>query len=142
MPTRLKPFWLPDIVEARRSEEELHKTCDAENVPDLTASFRTSHSTSSDLSSPVTPTFSLPCHGRFGSPTSSVDDTFQGFLRSNTSPPSTVDLSDSFPSSSRFLPGVKEEPSERDDDYDMLDDTDDRYDCCEYLYLQARGCSC
>ena len=134
MPTELKPFWLPQLVEARRSDEQINKECDN---ADAATSRQTSFSTVSGLPSPVTPTFS---HGRFGSSTSSVDDlSFKGFsARSslNTSPPSTVDLSDSTYASPRFLPGVKEEPFEREEDYDMLADAnDDIHRCCECTAL-------
>ncbi len=63
MPTKLKPLLLPQLVEARRSEEK-----------DTTAARASTGSQSgSEVPSPVTPTFSLRALVRHGSPASSVE---------------------------------------------------------------------
>lgn len=74
---------------------------------------------SSSLPSPVTPTFSLRGHGRFPSSTSSP-----------ASSPVLRDSMDGFGSGKRPLTEVKEEPLEREDDYEMVGGLDgSEYDC-------------
>lgn len=139
MPTRLKPLLLPQLVEARKSEEDQDRQfsineCDLDDsTPDLSASCPTLHSAASSFPSPVTPTFSLPAHGRLGSSSSLVDVCNHTSSRCNPTSPSMVDPLDNFSATGRFLPGVKEEPTERDEDYDMLDDSNDAYHCfCKF----------
>ena len=67
----------------------------------------------SDLPSPTTPTFSLRGHGRFPSSSSSL-----------ASSPVVRESMDGFGSAKRPLTEVKEEPLERDDDFEMVDCSD------------------
>ena len=139
MPKQLKPLWLPQLVEARKSEEELHKGCDADNAPDLSASCQTSRSTTSELPSPVTPTFASAGSARISQSASSEDESrLSGSFRSNASN-SVGDRSDSFHATGRFLPGVREEPSDRDEDYDMMADPQSLYSCCKSSTFRATG---
>ena len=125
MPTKLKPFLLPKLVEARRSEES--KDIDMDS-PDLSNSHHTPNSTASELPSPVTPTFSLRAHARHDSPASSFDLAFQT-VGKGASPPSSIEVLESYQTGLRSLPDVKEEPLERDEDYDMLDGSTETYNC-------------
>lgn len=105
----LRPLRLPQLLEARRKE-------DANMSPESQCSQAT---TSSSLPSPVTPTFSLRGHGRFPSSTSSP-----------ASSPVMRESMDGFSSGKRPLTEVKEEPLEREDDYDMVGGLDSPdYDC-------------
>lgn len=91
---------------------------------DRMSSFPTRNSSVSELSLPVTPTFSLRGHSRYASSISSVDaasPTLKGNAQCSSSP---ENLEDSYVGK-RSLPDVKEESLERDEeDYDMLEDRD------------------
>lgn len=102
------------------------------NSPELGASANALHltqsSVSSDYPSPVTPTFSLRGHSRFPSSTSSL-----------ASSPILGDSMDTFGSGKRPLTDVKEEPQERDEDFELLDHADGAPDCfCESLAATRR----
>ncbi|KAI9852878.1 MAG: hypothetical protein M1838_004437 [Thelocarpon superellum] len=128
MPTKLKPLLLPQLVEARRSEESKERF--EFDCPDFYASFHTPKSTSSDIPSPVTPTFSLRGFGRYDSPASSVDvTTFPPFPKEFPSPPSVIDALETYQLTLRSLPDVKEEPLEREEDAHVYDDSAESYDC-------------
>lgn len=71
----------------------------------------------SDLPSPSTPTFSLRGHARFPSSTSSL-----------ASSPTVRESMDGFGSAKRPLTEVKEEPPEKDDDYEMVDSSEIEFD--------------
>ena len=105
----LRPLRLPQMLEARKKEDA-----------NISPQSQHSRSTSSpDRSSPVTPTFSLRGHGRFPSSTSSL-----------ASSPAMRESMDGFCSGKRPLTEVKEEPQERDDDYEMVDSLDSPdHDC-------------
>ncbi|KAI9680480.1 MAG: hypothetical protein M1817_003920 [Caeruleum heppii] len=125
MPTKLKPLLLPRIVQARKSEE--NKESEASS-PDLAASFHTQNSTASDIPSPVTPTFSVRGHSRYASSsTSSVDASFSTFAKASPSSSPYADSIDTFSPTVRPLPGVQEETLEKDECYDMFDDSNDGY---------------
>ncbi|KAI9793510.1 MAG: hypothetical protein M1816_007942 [Peltula sp. TS41687] len=120
MPRILQPLLLPQLVEARRSQEL--KDADMDFL-DRTSSFPTRNSSVSELSLPATPTFSLRGHSRYASSISSVDaasPTLKGNAPGSSSP---ENLEDSYVGK-RSLPDVKEESLERDEEYDMLDDRD------------------
>lgn len=70
----------------------------------------TSSISSADMPSPTTPTFSLRGHARFPSSTSSL-----------ASSPIMRESTDGFGSQKRPLTDVKEEPHEREEDYEMVD---------------------
>jgi hypothetical protein len=118
MPRILEPLLLPRIVQARQSLEQ--SDADIDGV-DLSVSFPTRNSSFSELSLPVTPTFSLRGHSRYASSISSVD-AVSPTLRtpaSSASPPDA--LEDSYMGKSS-LPDVKEEPHERDESFEILAD--------------------
>ncbi|KAI9883159.1 MAG: Ubiquitin-conjugating enzyme E2 4 [Watsoniomyces obsoletus] len=120
MPRILEPLLLPQLVKARRSLEQ-SEIVDGEGV-DWITSIPTRNSSVSDLSLPVTPTFSLRGHSRYGSSISSADATSPTLRTPTTSSSPTDALDDSY-GGKRSLPDVKEEPVEREDaDYDMMDD--------------------
>jgi len=138
MSPKLKPLILPQLVEERRKLEVQQAvaltasttitTADA----DLSNVYYTTNSSSSDVASPVTPTFSTRGHLRYSSSTSSLE-----------LPPACAD-SPASPTQSahkvgkRLLPDVQEEPMEReelverDDDTTVLPERFGLYDClCE-----------
>jgi hypothetical protein len=128
MSQKLKPLLLPQLVEERRKRESMQ----SENEMDISSSFYyTYNSSSSDIPSPTTPTFSTRGHLRYASSTSSMD------LSANTTPatdsPSSPTFMNTQKSAKRALPDVQEEPQERDEDFDMFEDTDELYDCfCKF----------
>lgn len=106
----LRPLRLPQLLEARKND-------DTNMSP---RSQYTPATSSTDLPSPVTPTFSLRGHTRLPSSTSSL-----------TSSPVMSEAMDGFGSGKRPLTEVREEPQEREDDYEMVDSPncpDDEYD--------------
>lgn len=129
MSPKLKPLLLPQLVEERRQRESILDT-----EMDLSSSsfYSQTSTTSSEVPSPVTPTFSRQGHMRYSSSTSSIESTFHAALTDSPSSPTFVGSK----SSKRSLPDVQEEPQERDEDFDMFDDEadDDLYDClCKWL---------
>ncbi|KAL8743149.1 MAG: hypothetical protein Q9184_008149, partial [Pyrenodesmia sp. 2 TL-2023] len=100
---------LPKVVEARKKRESMY----AESLSTSTEighSLQLSQSsTSSGLPSPTTPTFSTRGHSRFPSSTSSL-----------TSSPPVRDSSDGFGIGKRPLTEVREEPIEREGDFEMV----------------------
>ena len=116
----LRPLRLPQLVEDRRIREKE----DAMDSPDSMSIGHNLHlsqsSTSSDATSPVTPTFSLRGHSRFSSSSSSL-----------ASSPTMRESLDGFGTPKRPLTDVKEEPQEREEDYEMLEsvEKDQNYDC-------------
>lgn len=100
---------LPKVVEARKKRESMY-------VESLSTPTEIGHplqlsqsSTSSGLPSPTTPTFSTRGHSRFPSSTSSL-----------ASSPPVRDSSDGFGVGKRPLTEVREEPIERDGDFEMV----------------------
>ncbi|KAI9829084.1 MAG: hypothetical protein M1832_000107 [Thelocarpon impressellum] len=137
MPTKLKPLLLPQLVEARRSEESKEAGLDPADPTMPAASRASSHAarastasaSGSDMPSPVTPTFSLRGLAHHDSPASSVDLAAQAFFSRSpprTSPASIIpaDALDAFPAAMRSLPDVKEEPSEEQPAWAGLEDGD------------------
>ncbi|KAL9604982.1 MAG: hypothetical protein Q9219_000170 [cf. Caloplaca sp. 3 TL-2023] len=111
---------LPKVVEARKKRESTLMV-DTMNLSTTGHAVHLSQSsTSSELPSPVTPTFSTRGHSRFPSSTSSL-----------ASSPPMRDSIDGFGVGKRPLTEVREEPLERDEDFDMLDSLTDtpHYDC-------------
>ncbi|KAI4088002.1 MAG: hypothetical protein LQ344_006377 [Seirophora lacunosa] len=100
---------LPKGVEVRKKRESMNADaplvlCDPGHPLQLSQS-----STSSDFPSPITPTFSTRGHSRFPSSTSSL-----------ASSPPMRDSTDGFGAGKRPLTEVREEPLERDEDYEMV----------------------
>ncbi|KAI9848169.1 MAG: hypothetical protein M1837_000843 [Sclerophora amabilis] len=124
MPTKLEPLLLPQMVDAKKSKDSKEPET---NSPRLSASGHTQNSSGSELSSPVTPTFSLRGQSRYSSSTSSVDSTFQSSAKAANSSP-LIDSMDSFRIGKSALPDVKEEPLEREESFDMFDDSNELYE--------------
>lgn len=74
MSPKLKPLLLPQLVEARDQRRRWEVQTSSPQVEcDLSHVYYTTNSSSSDITSPVTPTFSAKGHYRFSSSTSSLD---------------------------------------------------------------------
>ena len=119
----LRPLVLPQLVEERKRLEQ---------QPDgaLSHIYYTHNSSSSDVGSPVTPTFSARGHHRYSSSVSSLE-----LSTLAESPSSPAQPSHSAKPSRGQLPDVEEEPSERDDE-DILDGL---YDClCKLTWSSPR----
>jgi hypothetical protein len=122
MSPKLKPLLLPQLVEERRKRESI-----SDSEMDLSASF-THTSSTSEATSPVTPTFSAR-HLRYPSSASSIESTYHASVTESPSSPSFVAKPNK-----RSLPDVIEEIHEREDDFDMLHDAGALYDClCKYF---------
>ncbi|KAF5669524.1 hypothetical protein FHETE_4910 [Fusarium heterosporum] len=108
MSPQLKPLLLPQLVEERRKWEVQQVSPET----DLSYVYYTTNSSSSDVASPVTPTFSPgKAHFRMSSSTSSLDLPPQ--LNDNpVSPTQSVQTK----APMRSLPDVQEEPLELDND--------------------------
>jgi hypothetical protein len=120
----LKPLLLPQLVEERRKRESI-----GENEMEISPAYYTHNSSASDLPSPVTPTFSTRGHIRYSSSASSME------LSPNT-PASPSSPTFFLKSEKRPLPDVQEEPQEREEDFDMVDEAGELYDCfCELKTL-------
>lgn len=123
----LKPLLLPQLVEERKRRESLSDSTEL----DLSSSYLTQNSSATDVSAPVTPTFSLSPrgHARYSSSTSSLDLSSMhpttGVADSGPSSPTFIGTTKS---SKRSLPDLQEEPQELEGDFDMFDDY--AYDCC------------
>lgn len=108
MPGReLRPFHLPGLVEARKVEESEMFT----GSPISTTGHAQHLSGSSTISDLPSPTFSLRGHSRLPSSTSSL-----------ASSPAVRESMDGFGTVNRPLTDVKEEPQDRVEDYEMVND--------------------
>ena len=108
----LKPLMLPQLVEAR-GKEGGDVTMDSPNSTPL-GNHLSRSSIMSEYPSPTTPTFSLRGHSRLPS--------------SNSSAPSSPNMRESieaYGSASRPLTDVKEEPLDKDEDYEMVNGIED-----------------
>lgn len=104
----LRPLRLPQLVEARKKEDDI--VMDSPVSASSGLGIYLTQTVSSDLPSPLTPTSSTRGHSRFPSSTSSLP-----------SSPVVRESMDGFAPCKTPLTDVKEEPQERDDDYDMVD---------------------
>lgn len=111
MSPKLKPLLLPQLVEERRKFEEQQPDLVDPEMDQQYVYYNTANSSSSDVGSPVTPTFSTRGHLRYSSSSSSIDLPPTSY---NESPSSPTSISHS-KSSKRPLPDVQEEPLERDE---------------------------
>ncbi|KAI9155500.1 hypothetical protein HJFPF1_08084 [Paramyrothecium foliicola] len=141
MSPKLKPLLLPQLVEERRSKHyhnnSVYSTHDHHDFV-----YYTTNSSSSDITSPVTPTFSHRGHQRYSSSSSSLDLP----LQLQDSPSSPIPPTSNKSNSIRQLPDVQEEPMERDDDtatIETVDEDDDHfglYSClCDEPCQHRRG---
>ncbi|KAI9820558.1 MAG: hypothetical protein M1826_000861 [Phylliscum demangeonii] len=118
MPRILQPLLLPQLVQARRSQD-LSREADVEWYHRSSVSLQPTHTSSvTDLSLPPTPTFSVRAHSRYTASLSSVDP---GSPSPRSSPPCSSPVADSrddtYPGK-RSLPDVTEEPVEREEALD------------------------
>ena len=121
MSPKLKPLLLPQLVEERRKRESI-----SDPEMDLSSSYCYSqNSSTSEIPSPVTPTFSIRGHLRYPSSASSIDSTFHSSVNDSPSSPAFAGPK----SGKRSLPDVQEEPHERDEDFDMFEEANVAYDC-------------
>lgn len=97
------------MVEARRKGEDENMMESPKSASSGNAMHLSQSSTSSDMPSPVTPTFSLRGHIRHPSSTSSL-----------ASSPVLHDAMDGFGTPKRPLTDVKEEPLEREEGFEMV----------------------
>jgi hypothetical protein len=117
MSPQLKPLLLPQLVEERKKRESA-----SDSETDL-ATYHTHTSSTSEAASPVTPTFSAR-HMRYPSSASSIESTYHASVAESPASPSFLAKA-----SKRSLPDVIEEIQEREEDFDMLDDDGQLYDC-------------
>lgn len=123
MSPKLKPLLLPQLVEERKK----HDAGSIVSSPDPNAFgpwpyvLTATNSSSSDITSPVTPTFSTRGHVRMSSSSSSLD--LPPMPQDGYVSPSLLS-STLTKASMRQLPDVEEEPLERDH-YDEMDDLSD-----------------
>ncbi|CAH0048463.1 unnamed protein product [Clonostachys solani] len=123
MSSNLKPLLLPQLVEERKKLEVHHHTCSEE---ELAYTYHTTNSSSSDIATPLTPTFSSRGHYRTSSSTSSID---LAYLQCLESPASPVPSQAPKQTGARPLPDVKEEPFEREDVMGDFHDSFGLYSC-------------
>jgi hypothetical protein len=127
---KLKKLKLVEMEQERRKRERK-----SDLALDLSASFHSYNSSTSELSSPVTPTFSTRGHLRYPSSASSLESSHHNSVIDSPSPTFVGTKT-----GKRSLPDVQEEPQERDEDFDMFDDANELYDClCKCCRAPAAG---
>jgi hypothetical protein len=94
------------------------------------SSFYTQSSSTSEIPSPVTPTFSTRGHLRYSSSASSIESPFHASVTESPSSPTFVGQK----RAANSLPDVQEEPHEREEEFDMFEDSDDLYNCLCKLF--------
>lgn len=125
----LRPLRLPQLVEERKKRESLQAEQDSETA----ASFYTFRSNSSDIASPVTPTFSARSHMRHSSSASSFDLAIPSTPEMPPSPTRAAEFSGKW-----CLTDVQEEPSpyeyaDSEDYVDIDDASSDQFDLTDCL---------
>lgn len=128
MSPRLKPLLLPQLVQERK-KTDVHAV---ETEGDRQYVYYTHNSSSSDVGSPVTPTFSTRGHQRYSSSTSSIDvPPLCADSPVSPLPPTSAPLSapPSHKSALRQLPDVQEDPMEREYEETIASDQFDLYHC-------------
>ena len=133
MSPKLKPLLLPQLVEARDQRRRWEVQSSSPQVEcDLSHVYYTTNSSSSDITSPVTPTFSAKGHYRFSSSTSSLDLPPQ--LQETPVSPTQSTHPKTNSATKRQLPNVQEE-----EPMEPVQDTVDQYglySClCMYIYV-------
>ncbi|RSL56967.1 hypothetical protein CEP54_008547 [Fusarium duplospermum] len=118
MSPNLKPLILPQLVQERRKWDiqQVNAECDLSYV------YYTTNSSSSDVASPVTPTFSPKGHFRMSSSASSLDLPPQ-LNESPVSPTQSVHPK----APKRLLPDVQEEPLEPEHEENDSTDLEDHF---------------
>ena len=121
MSPKLKPLLLPQLVEAR----DMRRRWEVQQVSpqaecDLSYVYYTTNSSSSDVTSPVTPTFSAKGHFRHSSSTSSLDLPPQ-LQQVQDCPVSPTQQSHQKTTAKRSLPDVQEEPMEPCEEDTVMD---------------------
>ncbi|PHH66328.1 hypothetical protein CDD82_1566 [Ophiocordyceps australis] len=106
MSPKLKPLLLPQIVERRRQVDAL-----STDNGDVSQVYFTTNSSCSDVTSPLTPTFSAPAHQRLSSSSSSLELPPQAYDTPSSPPQLLAVKPDKTP-----LPDVEEERYDDDDD--------------------------
>ena len=122
MSPKLKPLLLPQLVQERRRLDGQAQLASPDAV-DLSHVYYTTNSSSSDIASPVTPTFSRG-HRRFSSSTSSLDLP----PLPQEIPASPAQYGTQKPEK-RQLPDVQEDPMERDEESTNQSDHFGLYSC-------------
>ncbi|KAH7366966.1 hypothetical protein B0T11DRAFT_325269 [Plectosphaerella cucumerina] len=128
MSPKLKPLLLPQLVQERK-KMDVHAV---ETDGDRQYVYYTHNSSSSDVGSPVTPTFSTRGHQRYSSSTSSIDvPPLCADSPVSPMPPPSAPLSapQSHKSALRQLPDVQEDPMEREYEETIASDQFDLYHC-------------
>ncbi|KAG9256535.1 uncharacterized protein F5Z01DRAFT_476724 [Emericellopsis atlantica] len=112
MATSIRPLLLPQKVEAERQriDQMYHPNIEEDLFP---YSSYTTNSSSSDIVSPVTPTFSTRGHFRGSSSSSSLDLSFSQHQENPASPTQPLTTKQS---KRQLLPDVQEEPYEREEE--------------------------
>lgn len=106
----LKQLRLPQLVEARKRRASMNlESPNSPTTAHMLQSSQTSNATSTETTSPITPAYSPRGHGRFPSSTSSL-----------ASSPPLRDSLDGFTVGKRPLTEVREEPHEREEDFEMI----------------------
>lgn len=123
MSPKLKPLLLPQLVEERRRIDG-HAHLASPDTVDLSHVYYTTNSSSSDVASPVTPTFSPRGHQRFSSSTSSLELP----PLPQESPASPAQYA-AHKSEKRQLPDVQEDPMERYEESTNMSDHFGLYSC-------------
>lgn len=148
MSPKLKPLLLPQLVEQRKRSDSASWVSSPD--PNVAGTwpyiFNAPSSSSSDITSPVTPTFSTRGHVRMSSSSSSLD--LPPLAQDGYVSPSLLS-STLTKASTRQLPDVEEEPLEKEHyqhiDDDVSDDDDDNfglYSClCEPRCTHACPCT-
>ncbi len=125
MSPSLKPLLLPQLVQERRKHDKMQQntaTVATGFTTDSPISFLTANSSSSDVTSPLTPTFSTRGHLRHSSSTSSLDSPPQ--LQDT---PSSPIQAPSIKLNKRQLADVQEEPVDTDAFVETTDQFGDRF---------------
>ncbi|KAK2594377.1 hypothetical protein QQS21_007937 [Conoideocrella luteorostrata] len=124
MSPKLKPLLLPQLVRHRQTADAVSSAVVSSPDPvDLSYVYYTTNSSSSDITSPVTPIFSPKSHQRFPSSTSSLELPMQ---QPPLECPASPSPTSSTLSSVRHLADVEEEPIQREEDTATLSDV---YSC-------------
>jgi hypothetical protein len=128
MPPTLKPLLLPQLVEERRMLE-LQKMTAVDGEANFLFLAADNASSSSDVGSPITPTFSHRGHLRYSSSSSSLE-LMPPSSSCSDSPASPTQLAHGAKAGKRPLPDVQEDPSEQEDEEILpFPDNVGLYDC-------------
>ncbi|KND89010.1 hypothetical protein TOPH_06236 [Tolypocladium ophioglossoides CBS 100239] len=123
MSPKLKPLLLPQLVQERRNVDG-HAHLAGPDFVDLSHVYYTTNSSSSDVASPVTPTFSSRGHQRFSSSTSSLE--LPPLPQESPASPAQYAAQKA---EKRQLPDVQEDPMERYEESTSISDQFGLYSC-------------